>query len=141
MSPKAPADRIGSRREARETALGILYAAEARGSDPRQVLAERPVAPPGYAVELVEGVADGLDAIDELVGRFSEGWSTDRMPAIDRALVRMAAFELLHRPDVPVAAVLAEVVELAGDYSTDRSSRFVNGVVAAVADQVRGDVD
>ena len=60
------------------------------------------------------------------------------MPVVDRALVRLAVYELLRRPDVPTAAVLAEVVELAGDYSTERSSRFVNGLVAAVADEVRG---
>lgn len=141
MSSKGPVDPVGSRREARETALGILYAADAQGSDLREVLAERPIAPPEYAVDLVEGLADGLAEVDALVGRFAEGWSTERMPVVDRALVRMAVFELLHRPDVPTAVVLAEVVELAGDYSTERSSRFVNGVVAAVADEVRGDVD
>ena len=63
------------------------------------------------------------------------------MPAVDRVLLRMAVFELLHRPDVPTAAVLAEVVELAGDYSTERSGRFVNGVVSRLAEELRPTVD
>ncbi len=134
-----PVDAIGSRREARETALGILYAAEAQGRDLLEVLADRPVAPPSYAVEVVEGVAATLNQLDELIGRHAEGWRTDRMPIVDRALLRMATYELCHRTDVPTAAVLSEVVDMAGDYSTERSSRFVNGVVSAVAVEVRPD--
>ena len=132
-----PIDAIGSRREARETALGILYAAEAQGRDLLEVLADRPVAPSSYVVEVVEGVAATLDQLDEMIGRYAEGWRTDRMPAVDRALLRMAVYELCHRLDVPTAAVLSEVVDLAGDSSTERSSRFVNGVVSAVAAEVR----
>lgn len=134
-----PADAIGSRREARESALGVLYAAEAQGRDLLEVLGDRPVAPSAYAVEVVEGVAATVDQLDALIGRHAEGWRTDRMPAVDRALLRMAVYELCHRADVPTAAVLSEVVDLAGDYSTDRSSRFVNGVVSAVAAEVRPD--
>ena len=85
-------------------------------------------------------VAATLDQLDEMIGRYAEGWRTDRMPAVDRALLRMAVYELCHRLDVPTAAVLSEVVDLAGDYSTERSSRFVNGVVSAVAAEVRPDV-
>jgi len=134
-----PADAIGSRREARETALGVLYAAEAQGRDLLEVLADRPVAPSDYAVEVVEGVASTIDQLDELIGRHAEGWRTERMPAVDRALLRMAVYELCHRADVPTAAVLSEVVDLAGDYSTERSSRFVNGVVSSVAAEARSD--
>jgi hypothetical protein len=79
--------------------------------------------------------------LDALIDDASEGWSTERMPAVDRVLLRMAVFELLHRPDVPTAAVLAEVVELAGDYSTERSGRFVNGVVSRLAEELRPTVD
>ena len=132
-----PIDAIGSRREARETALGILYAAEAQSRDLLEVLTDRPVAPARYVVEIVEGVAATMDQLDEMIGRYAEGWRTDRMPAVDRALLRMAVYELCHRLDVPTAAVLSEVVDLAGDYSTERSSRFVNGVVSALAADVR----
>ena len=135
-----PIDAIGSRREARETALGVLYAAEAQSRDLLEVLADRPVAPASYVVEVVEGVAATMDQLDEMIGRYAEGWRTDRMPAVARALLRMAVYELCHRLDVPTAAVLSEVVDLAGDYSTERSSRFVNGVVSAVAAEGRPDV-
>jgi N utilization substance protein B len=128
---------IGSRREARETALGILYAADRRGEDPTEVLAAQPVPPPDYADDVVRGVADHAVELDALIDSYSEGWRTDRMPAVDRALLRMAVFELVHRPDVPTEAVLTEVVELAGDYSTERSGRFVNGVVSSIAEQHR----
>ena len=79
----------------------------------------------------------GADDLDALIDSYSEGWRTDRMPAVDRALLRMAVFELLHRPDVPTEAVLTEVVELAGDYSTERSGRFVNGVASRIAEEHR----
>jgi N utilization substance protein B len=132
-----PVDAIGSRREARESALGVLYAAEAQSREILEVLGDRPVAPSEYAVEIVKGVAATVDELDELIGRYAEGWRTDRMPAVDRALLRMAVYELCYQPDVPTGAVLSEVVDLAGDYSTERSSRFVNGVMSAVSGEVR----
>ncbi|MBC8364765.1 MAG: transcription antitermination factor NusB [Actinobacteria bacterium] len=125
---------MGSRREARETALSILYSADRRGEDPAEVLAAQPVPPPDYAADIVSGVAGHADELDELIDSYSEGWRTDRMPAVDRALLRMAVFELVHRPDVPTEAVLTEVVELAADYSTERSGRFVNGVASRIAE-------
>ena len=132
-----PTNPIGSRREARESALAILYAAESRGEELLEVLATQPVPPDGYVIESVEGLAGVLVEVDDIIGRFAEGWRTDRMPAVDRALLRMAVYELGYRPDVPTSAVLAEVVELAGDYSTERSARFVNGVVSGIADELR----
>ena len=134
-------DPIGSRREARETALEILYAAEARGTGILEVLAAQPIVPADYAVALVEGVAASLPELDGVIGRYAEGWTTNRMPAVDRALLRIAVYELAHRDDVPTAAVLAEVVDLAGEYSTERSSRFVNGVVSGIAGELRGSED
>ena len=101
-------------------------------------MATQPVPPGGYVIEIVEGLAGVLVEVDDIIGRFAEGWRTDRMPAVDRALLRMAVYELGYRPDVPTSAVLAEVVELAGDYSTERSARFVNGVVSGIADEIRG---
>lgn len=132
-----PADAIGSRREARETALGVLYAADSRGSDPLEVLADQPVQHEDYTIELVEGVAEHIVEIDELIDRFAEGWRTDRMPRVDLSLVRMAVFELGYRADVPTSAVLAEVVALVADYSTEHSGRFVNGLVSRIAEELR----
>ena len=134
-----PADAIGSRREARETALGVLYAADSRGSDPLEVLADQPVQHEDYTIDLVEGVAEHIVEIDELIDRFAEGWRTDRMARVDLSLVRMAVFELGYRADVPTSAVLAEVVALVADYSTERSGRFVNGVVSRIAEELRPD--
>ena len=132
---------IGSRREARESALGILYASDRRGEDAAAVLEAQPIPAPAFAADLVHGVVAHAAELDALIDDASEGWSTERMPAVDRVLLRMAVFELLHRPDVPTAAVLAEVVELAGDYSTERSGRFVNGVVSRLAKELRPTVD
>lgn len=133
-------DRIGSRREGRETALGLLYSADLRGIDPRDVLASQLVPPMEYAVDLVTGVAEHLDEIDVLIDRYSQGWRTDRMPVVDRALVRLAVFELGHVPSVPTSVILSEAVDLVGDYSTGRSSRFVNGLLSNIADDLRSRV-
>ena len=127
----------GTRREARERALGLLYEAEAKSLDPDELIAFLPAAPAAFAVELVHGVAEHTDDLDSMIGAASKGWRVERMPAVDRALLRLAVYELAHRPDVPAAAVLTEAVDLAGEYSTERSSRFVNGVLSALAAELR----
>ena len=132
-----PGDEIGSRREARETALGLLYSAEAHEIDPREMLASQPVVPGDYTCRLVQGVAEHLTEIDALIDCYAEGWTADRMPAVDRVLARIAVFELGHLSTVPTSAVLSEAVELVGDYSTDRSSRFVNGLLSRIAAELR----
>ena len=140
----APDDRtrtlaVGTRREARERVLALLYEADAKSATPGQVLADLPVEPPAFVAELVQGVEDHLAEIDELVSRFAIDWTLDRMPVIDRTLLRMATFELLARPDVPTGVVISEAVELAKLYSTEESGRFVNGVLASIATAVRPD--
>jgi N utilization substance protein B len=128
---------VGSRREARERAVSLLYEAEAKSLNPRAVLDELPLAPEPFTVELVTGVGDHLDELDELLRTHSVDWRLERMPAIDRAVLRMGGFELVHRPDIPVGAVISEAVELAKQYSTDESGRFVNGMLSAIAAKVR----
>jgi N utilization substance protein B len=127
----------GTRREARERVLSLLYEAETKETDPGVVLDDLPVRPDDFVCDLVLGVERELDQIDKLIAHHSIGWSVDRMPAIDRALLRMATYELIARPDVPTGVVISEAVDLAGEYSTDESGRFVNGVLAAVATDVR----
>ncbi len=127
----------GSRRQARERALSLLYEAETKGVTPAQVLAGLPVEPLPFTAEVVEGVGDHQGELDAWITRFARDWAIDRMPALDRALLRMAIFELLHRPDVPTGAVISEAVELAQLYSTDESSRFVNGMLGRIAEQAR----
>jgi N utilization substance protein B len=127
-----------SRREARERALSLLYEAEAKDIGIADVLAELPLPADDFTVDLVSGVDRDAVRIDELIVKYAIDWSIDRMPVVDRTVLRLAIYELLGRPDIPTAAVLSEAVELAKQYSTDDSGRFVNGVLAAVAADVRG---
>ncbi len=128
----------GSRREARERALALLYEAEAKSDSPAAVIAQLPIEPDPYAARLVRGVEEYGDEIDALLSRYSKGWRLERMPAVDRAVLRVAVYELLAEPGVPTAAVVSEAVELASEYSTDESGRFVNGLLARIATETRG---
>jgi N utilization substance protein B len=130
---------LGSRREARERALSLLYEADAKACAPDAVLDELPVPPDPFAGDLVAGVGAHQADIDATIRRFARGWSLERMPVVDRAVLRMAIYELLHRPDVPTGAVISEAVELAKRYSTDDSGRFVNGMLSNIAEEVRPD--
>ena len=130
-------DAIGSRREARERALGLLYEADAKGTTPDAVIADQELEPDAFATDIVHGVGEHLADVDALITRFAKGWTIERMPVIDRTLLRMAIFELAYRPDVPTAAVISEAVELAKRYSTDDSGRFVNGMLGRIADELR----
>ena len=129
----------GSRREARERALGLLYEAEAKGESPSAVLDGLPIEPDPYAARLVAGVEAHADEIDGLLRQYARGWKLERMPAVDRAVLRVGTYELLAEPGVPTPAVVSEAVELASQYSTDESGRFVNGLLARIAHEVRGD--
>lgn len=90
-----------------------------------------------YAREIVDGVTDHKDEIDELIATYAQGWTIERMPNVDRAVLRVASWELLHNLNVPTAVAIDEAVELAKEYSTDDSARFVNGVLGKIA-QHRG---
>ncbi|MFZ4585830.1 MAG: transcription antitermination factor NusB [Acidimicrobiia bacterium] len=129
---------MSSRREARERALGLCYELEVRAVDVDTFLAELPMPPDPYAEALVRGVAEHESEIDELLTKYSEHWAVDRMPAIDRAVLRIGCFELGWMPELSSAVVLNEAVDLAKEYSTKDSGRFVNGLLARVSDHVRG---
>ena len=126
-----------TRRDARERALSLCYEMDVRGSSLDELLAGLPAPPEAYAVELVRGVEDHREEVDALIRKYADRWSLERMPVIDRNLLRMAVFELAHCPDVPVAVAISEAVELAKRYSTDDSGRFVNGMLGRIADAVR----
>jgi N utilization substance protein B len=128
---------VGSRREARERAVSLLYEAETKGVTPGAVLTELPLPAEPFIAELVTGVGAHLDEVDDLLRAHAVDWRLERMPALDRAVLRLATFELVHRPDIPVGAVISEAVELAKRYSTDESGRFVNGMLSAIAAKVR----
>ena len=127
---------MAARSKARKRAVDVLYEADVRGTEAVSTLAERlaqadpPV--PEYAVELVEGVTGRLSDIDRVLSDHSEGWTVERMPPVDRAVLRLALYELLWRDDVPDAVAIDEAVELAKSLSTDESPRFVNGVLGRV---------
>lgn len=127
----------GGRRGARERALSLLYEADAKGDPIEAVLAGLPVPPDPYTVAVVRGVDGGREELDRLIVRFARDWRLERMPVLDRTVLRMATYELLHRADVPAAVVISEAVELAKRYSTDNSGRFVNGVLSSIAAEVR----
>ncbi|HUF33535.1 MAG TPA: transcription antitermination factor NusB, partial [Acidimicrobiales bacterium] len=128
------ADGVGSRREARERALSMLYEADSKGISSTEVLECQTLEPEAFAADLVAGVGEHGPELDQLIRRFSKGWSLERMPTIDRTLLRMAVYELGHRPDVPTGAIISEAVELAKRYSTDDSGKFVNGMLGRIAE-------
>lgn len=133
---------IGTRRrEARERALSLLYEAETKDESSAAVLAALAVVPESFVVELVTGVGEEREEIDRSITASSDNWRLDRMPAIDRALLRLGVYELGWRHDVPTGVVISEAVELAKRFSTEDSGRFVHGVLARVAREVRGDGD
>ena len=140
---------MAARSKARKRALDLLFEAEMRGESPLSVLESRTIHadPPvtSYAAELVRGVQAHRGLIDELLTEHSRGWALDRMPAVDRNILRIGAYELLWATDVPEAVAISEAVLLAQDLSTDASPAFVNGLLARLLEikptVVGGDAD
>ncbi|APE35738.1 N utilization substance protein B [Nocardia mangyaensis] len=141
--------KLGARHKARRRAVDLLFEAEARDVDVSDLLSDRAelatrdqsVAPVhAYTNTLVEGVADDLDRVDGTIESYLQDWTLQRLPAVDRAILRIAVWELFHANDVPPVVAVDEAVELAKELSTDDSPSFVNGVlgqVVQVAPQVR----
>lgn len=117
----------------------VLYEAAQKGLPATDVLAAQVVPADELTVTLVEGVEAHRDDLDEVIAAKAAagGWTLKRMPLLDLNVLRLGAFELTQRPDVPVAVVIDEAVELAKRFSTDNSGRFVNGVLAALAPELR----
>lgn len=129
---------MGARSKARKRAVDLLYEADVRDVDAVTLLAGRtgsPDVPPinDYTITLVEGVTKNRRRIDELISEHAEGWTLPRMPALDRAVLRLGLYELLWATDVPDPVAIDEAVELAKALSTDDSPRFVNGVLGRIA--------
>lgn len=129
---------MAARNKARKRAFQILFEAEQRGAEPVSVMADwirlartddRQPLVTEYTMQLVEGYAAHAGAIDDLLARYAVGWTLDRMPVVDRNLLRLGAYELIWEDDVPDAVVLDEAVELAKEFSTDESPSFVNGLL------------
>lgn len=134
---------MGARSYGREAALQILYALEVAGGDPEEAMTDFWRELPGdaegrgYAAEIVRGVGARRDAIDEHIRAASTNWRLERMPRVDRSLLRVAIWELMERPDVPRPVIIDEAVDLAKRYGTKDSGAFVNGVLDKVAEDLR----
>ena len=128
---------MSARTKYRKRALDILFESELQGLPVGGTLVERLEVndPPinAYTRQLVEGVAANVERLDALIAENARGWTLDRMPIVDRNLLRIAAFEIIDVDDVPAAVAIAEAVELAKELSTDDSPNFINGVLSAIA--------
>lgn len=127
----------GPRSLARERALGLIYEASLKSIAPTAVIAELSVPPDPFASELVEAVETNLSRIDPLIDDAAVDWELSRMPVVDLTVLRIAVAELIGWPETPVAVILDEAVELAKEFSTEESGRFVNGVLSSVVQKVR----
>lgn len=134
---------MAARNKARKRAFQILFEADQRGASVRTVLADwirhartddRQPPVGEYTMELVEGYAEYADRIDELISTYSVGWTLDRMPVVDRNIVRLGTYELVWVDGTPDAVVIDEAVQLAKEFSTDESPSFVNGLLGRFKD-------
>ena len=127
---------MAARTKARKRAVDVLFEADQRRRDPVALLADRiqQADPPvnDYTVTLVEGVFAERERLDELISTYSQGWTIERMPAVDRALLRIGGWEILFNDDVPDAVAVSEAVNLATSLSTDDSPSFVNGLLSRI---------
>ena len=127
------------RREARERAIHLLYEADQRSVVVAEVLEAQVLEADPYTAEVISGVEAERAELDSMIGAHATGWTIERMATMDRLVLEIATHELLRRPEIPTAVILNEAVELANTYGTDDSGRFVNGVLSAVASEVRAD--
>ena len=127
---------MSARSKARKRALDVLFECDARDLLPTDLLAERiaEADPPvnDYTARLVRGVQEHIGRIDELLSSYSEGWTLERMPAVDRNALRIGVFEVVYAEDVPDAVAVTEAVNLVRDLSTDESPAFVNGILGNI---------
>lgn len=136
----AESTEVSARSKARKRALDILFEADQRGVNADTLLTQRISKPAtqhalnDYTVEIVRGVVANWNQINELLATYSQGWTIDRMPAVDRAILRIGAWEVVYSELVPDVVAIAEAVALASTLSTDDSPTFVNGLLARLAE-------
>jgi len=137
--PQPRRSKVGDdiRSSARERAVHFLYEAESRSIAVSEVIKAQILPVDDLVVELANGVELKREETDELISEFSHTWTIQRIPAIDRNILRLAIYELIVRTDVPVAVVINEAVELAKRFSTEESGKYVNGMLSAIAKRVR----
>ena len=125
---------MSARSKARKRALDVLYASEMRNLPTADAMTEQAEAGPvnEYTVTLVQGVTEHRTRLDEVIAGYAQGWTLDRMPAVDRNVLRLATYEVLFVDDVPDAVAVSEALHLVRDLSTDESPAFVNGVLGNI---------
>jgi N utilization substance protein B len=126
---------VSARRKARKRALDFLYEADIRSASPLELLGSRDaseLSQSEYVVELLTGVELNKSKIDELITTYAQGWDMDRMPAIDRNILRIALFEILFKSDLDDQVAASEAVEIAGELSTDDSAQYINGILGRI---------
>jgi N utilization substance protein B len=126
-----------TRREARERALSLCYELDVRGVNLDTLLEELPAPPDEYAEQIARGVEAHRDEVDAILRKYSEHWALERMPLVDRAALRIGTYELGWEPELSKGIVISEAVELAKQYSTKDSGRFVNGMLGRIAEDLR----
>jgi len=132
---------VSARSKARKQALDLLYECDIRGNDLLQTLQSRDVVEEGpdarpirdYTKELVNGVAENRRKIDELITTYAQGWDMDRLPAVDRNILRLGIFEILWSTEVPISVAIDESLALAKELSSDESSKYIHGVLGRIA--------
>jgi len=133
---------LSARTKARKRAVDAVFAADLRKISPIELLNETASLAAdrqnqneifGYARQIVDGVIEHHDEIDELLETYAQGWAIDRMPHLDRAILRVASWEILYNDDVPDPVAINEAVELAKELSTDESGGFINGLLSRIS--------
>jgi N utilization substance protein B len=133
---------VAARSKARKRALDVLYEADLRGTSAKEVLdsqidrraVDNEPELNTYVTTLINGVIENQEQIDEILSTYSMGWTLDRMPAVDRAVLRIGAYEVIWANDIPDAVAISEAVALVTDLSTDESSSFVNGLLGRISE-------
>jgi N utilization substance protein B len=132
---------VSARSKARKQALDLLYETDIRGTNLLDTLAERDIPADGpdarpireYTRELVNGVSLNRRKIDELITTYAQGWDMDRLPAVDRNILRLGIFEILWATDIPTSVAIDEALDLAKELSSDDSSKYIHGVLGRIA--------
>ena len=126
---------MSARRKARKRALDFLYEADIRNGNAIALLGTRgesDLSQSDYVMELLVGVSNNKEKIDELITTYAQGWDMDRMPAIDRNILRIALFEILFKSDLDDQVAASEAVEIASELSTEDSAKYINGVLGRI---------
>jgi len=132
---------VSARSKARKQALDLLYETDIRGTNPLETLVARDIPADGpdarpireYTRELVNGVSDNRRKIDELITTYAQGWDMDRLPAVDRNILRLGIYEILWSTSVPTSVAIDEALDLAKELSSDDSSKYIHGVLGRIA--------